>query len=114
VSWSYSFKDAAYDFEKRHLISYTLRNRTERAIKLVEGAIIFQDLLGAQLLVIKLDPDVHYPPHQSTPTQGAWGLNLMSSEQMRLQHMKHDDVKPELLIHRVVFDDNTIWSADGK
>jgi hypothetical protein len=35
-------------------------------------------------------------------------------EEYRLKDMAHDDIKPELQIRRVVFDDNTIWNAEVK
>jgi len=111
TQWGYKFQDAKYDFDKRHLIHYTLKNRTQRAIKLVDGSLIFRDLLGEKMLTIRLEQDAFYPAGGSYETEGAWDVNPIEPEQMRLQRMDHDDIKPELVIRRVVFDDNTVWSA---
>ncbi|MBV9997678.1 MAG: hypothetical protein JO015_01060 [Verrucomicrobia bacterium] len=108
--WQYQFKDGEYEWDKRHLIRYALTNRTDHAIKLVDGSLTFRDLLGEQIFV-RLDQDVFYPPHDTVPTQGAWKINPLNPEEMRLQRMNHDNVKAEVLIRRVVFDDNTVWSA---
>jgi hypothetical protein len=63
-------------------------------------------------LTIQLNRDVLYPANQSAATNGVWKAGYSSDEnQYRLQGMKHDDVKTELFIHRVVFADNTIWNA---
>jgi hypothetical protein len=44
---------------------------------------------------------------------GVWDANSWDPAQMRLPGMNHEDVKAELTIDKVVFDDNTIWSANG-
>jgi hypothetical protein len=113
MGWAYSFHDGEYLWDKAHVISYTLYNRTAKAIKLVEGGIIFRDLLGHEILKIKLSQDEHCPPHQSTKVDGTWNVSSIG-EEYRLKDMAHDDIKPELQIRRVVFDDNTIWNAEVK
>jgi hypothetical protein len=50
ADWSYSFRDAQYDYQKAHVISYTLKNRTDKAIKLVQDSIVFRDLLDEKIL----------------------------------------------------------------
>lgn len=113
VDWSYSFRNSQYDFEKAHLISYTLKNRTDKAIKLVQGSIVFRDLLDEKILQIRLLPDVLYPPKGSKDAKGAWKVNMFDTEQERMQTARHDDIKPELVIDKAVFEDNSIWSAEG-
>src|ERR1700682_4933522 len=49
VEWTASYHNAQYDYEKAHRIGYTLRNRTDKSIKLVQGSIIFRDLLGTKI-----------------------------------------------------------------
>ena len=52
VEWTYSFRRAQYEIENKHAITYALKNRTEKAIKLVHGGIVFRDLLGEKVLRI--------------------------------------------------------------
>jgi hypothetical protein len=61
VSWKYQFKPGQYAYESRHLFSYVLKNRSGKPIKLVDGTLLFTDLLGEKLIAIKLNPDVKYP-----------------------------------------------------
>ena len=58
VNWQYQFKPGQYAILNEHLFSYVLRNRSEKAIKLIEGVITFTDLLGEKLIAIKLIPDL--------------------------------------------------------
>jgi hypothetical protein len=113
LEWTYSFQRGQYEFLNKHAITYALKNRTEKAIKLLQGSIVFRDLLGEKILGIRLAQDVKYPPYKTTPTSGFWDVNSWEPAQMRLSEMNHEDVKAELTIDKVVFDDNTIWSANG-
>jgi hypothetical protein len=111
VSWKYEFKDGRYNYEKRHLFSYILKNRSEKPIKLVEGTIVFTDLLGEKLMAIRLIPDVKCPAGGTAPTGGEWQVNEFEPNQQRLAILSHDDVKAALTVQKVVFSDNTVWSA---
>jgi hypothetical protein len=71
IDWSYSFQDAQYDFQKDHIISYTLKNLTDKSIKLVHGSMVFKDLLGEKILQISLFPDVLYPAKGSKGVKGS-------------------------------------------
>jgi hypothetical protein len=113
-SWSYEFKKGEYEYLNRHVFTYSLKNRTEKSIKLVDGAIVFRDRLGDKIMGIKLLQDVHYPPGKLQSITGDWPVNTFEVSEQRLQTINHDDVLPELYINKVVFDDNTIWSADAR
>jgi hypothetical protein len=112
-SWSYEFRQGQYDYQSRHIFTYSLRNRTEKSIKLVDGTIVFKDRLGEKIMGIKLLEDVLYPSRESHPVTGNWAVNTFESSEQRLQTISHDDVQPELYINKVVFDDNSIWNADA-
>jgi hypothetical protein len=88
-----------------------LKNRADKNIKLVDGSISFRDLLGEEIFKIRLISDILYRSDQSTPTGGEWQVNTLEPSQMRLKVMKHEDVKPYLVINKVAFDNNSIWSA---
>jgi hypothetical protein len=111
VSWQYQFKTGQYSHENRHLFTYVLKNVSEKPIKLLDGTLLFTDLLGEKLIAIKLDPDVKYPPQKDTSACGAWNVNTFVPGEGRMATMNHDDVKATLLIRNVVFGDNSTWSA---
>jgi hypothetical protein len=111
VSWQYHYSPGKYEYQNRHVFSYVLKNRMEKAIKLVEGTIVFTDLLGEKLMAIRLIPDVVVPAENTDWCQGDWEVNQFEPNQQRMASLKHDDVKATLTIQKVVFSDNTIWSA---
>jgi hypothetical protein len=113
VNWQYHYSPGKYEYQNRHVFSYVLKNRMEKAIKLVEGTIVFTDLLGEKLLAIRLIPDVVVPAGNTDWCQGEWEVNQFEPNQQRLASLKHDDVKATLTIQKIVFSDNTVWSSDN-
>jgi hypothetical protein len=111
VNWQYQYRPGKDEYQNRHVFSYVLKNRTEKAIKLVEGTIVFADLLGQ--MAIQLIPDVLVPAGNTDWCQGDWEVNHFEPNQQRLASLKHDDVKATLTVQKVVFSDNTVWSADN-
>jgi len=83
--WSYSFHDAQYDYEKKHVFSYALKNQTQKDIKLVDASIVFSDRVGSELITIRVLPDVVYPPGTPVPVTGKWPTNLFKPEEARLR-----------------------------
>jgi hypothetical protein len=100
VSWQYHYSPGKYEYQNRHVFSYVLKNRTEKAIKLVEGTIVFSDLLGEKLIGIRLIPDVVVPAENTDWCQGEWGVNQFQPGEQRLSSLKHDDVKATLTIQK--------------
>jgi hypothetical protein len=109
VSWEYKFKAGQYSYENRHLFTYVLKNLSDKPIKLVDGSLVFTDLLGEKLVTINLDRDAKYPVGKTASTSGAWGVNGFNSGEGRMATMSHDDVKATLIIRSVVFADNSTW-----
>jgi hypothetical protein len=112
VEWSCSLSKDQQDCENCYEILYVLKNRTDKDIKLVEGIMVFRDLLGQEILRIRLWPDVFCYAGKTAHTGGLWRPNKFNPYETRLQVLKHDDVKADILISKVAFDDNSIWSAD--
>jgi hypothetical protein len=113
VSWQYQFKPGQYNYERRHLFSYILKNRSDKPIKLVEGTLVFTDLLGEKLMAIRLIPDLKCSTGGTASTSGEWEVNQFEPDQQRLAILSHDDIKATLTVQKVVFSDNTMWSADN-
>jgi hypothetical protein len=113
VSWQYQFKPGRYALLDEHLFSYALKNQSDKAIKLVEGGIAFADLLGEKLISIKLIPDIKCAVSGTASSSGSWQSGLDQASASRLRTLSHDDVKATLTNQKVVFSDNTVWSADN-
>jgi hypothetical protein len=110
--WGYKFHDAQYEHEKRHIITYTLNNQTDKDIKLIDASLVFSDRLGMEILAIKTLRDVVYPAGASVERTGNWAAGYMMGDN-RMTTVAHDDVVLTLVIHKVVFKDNTVWSEEG-
>jgi hypothetical protein len=113
VSWQYQFKPGQYAILNEHLFSYVLRNRSEKAIKLIAGGLTFSDLLGERLIAIKLLPDIKCAAGGTASSSGSWQAGMDDASASRLRTLSHDDIKATLTIQKVVFSDNTIWSSDN-
>ena len=112
VSWQYQFKPGQYAILNEHHFSYVLRNQSEKAIKLVEGVITFTDLLGEKLMAIRLLPDIKCAVGGTASSSGSWQASMGEASEERLRILSHDDIKATLTIKKLVFSNNTVWSAD--
>lgn len=110
--WTYSFEKGQYEFQDKHDISYTLTNRTDKPIKLVDATIVFRDLAGEKIFTAKLLQDYNYPPGEAVKVSGWWPVPMIEPTGKRLSVIKHEDVKTQLIVRKVVFEDNSIWEAN--
>lgn len=112
ISWGYQFKAGKYNYESRHLFSYILRIGRTKLSSWLTASFLFTDLLGEKLISIRLAPDVTYLPREPAQASGEWNVNQFESGEQRMARLEHDDIKATLVIQKVVFSDNTIWSSD--
>jgi hypothetical protein len=113
VDWSYSFEVGAYNMNHYRII-YTLKNTSQKGVKLNQSAIIFRDLLGEKVYAIKVSPDLKLPVRKNVVDEGAYPANEFIPEQMRLKGMDKENVRAELVVTKVVFDDGTVYEAPAK
>jgi hypothetical protein len=109
--WTYSFEKGEHEFQDKHDISYTLTNRTDKPIKLVDATIVFRDLAGEKIFAAKLLQDYNYPSGEAIKVSGWWPVPIVEPTGKRLSVIKHEDVKAQLIVRKVVFEDNSIWEA---
>ena len=109
--WTYSLEKGEHEFQDKHDIAYTLTNRTDKSIKLVDATIVFRDLVGEKIFAAKLLPDYNYPPGEAVKVNAWWPVPIVEPTGKRLSVIKHEDVKTELIVRKVVFEDNSIWEA---
>jgi len=64
-------------------------------------------------MAIKLIPDIKCASGGTSSSSGSWGAGMDGTSAERLRTLSHDDVKATLTIQKVVFSDNSIWSADN-
>lgn len=106
-NWECRFARGEYG-NSNYSITYTLHNGFNKNIKLIEAGIHFKDLLGAKLYAIKITPDLKILAGKSATDKGLYSINQFMTEQYRLKDLDKKDVVVELVVHQIVFDDNTI------
>lgn len=105
-SWDYSFTKR--DFGSYYEISYTLQNNYPKKIKLLDASIQFKDLLGEHIYGIKVEPDVKIDSKGSRSESGLFRINQFMNEHFRMRKMDKKDIVAELVVRKIVFDDNTV------
>jgi hypothetical protein len=108
VDWNFSFEVDNYN-QTQYKITYTLKNRAEKAIKLNQSAIEFRDLLGEKVYGVRVSQDLKIPPGQEITDTGYYSANPFIPDQMRLKRMDKDNIKAELVVSKAVFSDNSIY-----
>jgi hypothetical protein len=106
TDWSYSYgqngKGPYYE------IRYSLSNKYDKGIKLIDGSINFKDLLGDRLYDIKITPDLIISSGGTVENSGSYKINQVLNEELRMKNLSKEDVVVTISIRRLVFTDNTI------
>lgn len=107
VSWEAHLDRGQYS-DYHYTITLTLKNNSDKDIKLIDATVQFADLLGSHMYGIKVNPDQLLPAGKSTTSTGEYSVNQFMPEQARLAQMKKEDVKATLVVSKLVFTDNSI------
>jgi hypothetical protein len=107
VSWDAHLGRSEYS-QYHYTITLTLKNNSDKDIKLMDASVQFSDLLGSQIYGIKVTPDYLIPAGKAVTEKGDYSVNRFMPEQARLAKMKKEDVKATLVVQKLVFADNSI------
>jgi hypothetical protein len=110
VDWNFSFEAGKYG-QAQYKITYTLKNRTDKDIKLNQSGIELKDLLGEKVYGIRVNQDLRIPAGKEVSGGGYYSANPFIPEEMRLKGMSKENINAELLVLKAVFTDNSIYSA---
>ena len=109
VDWNFVFEVGRFN-QTHYKITYTLKNRTEKPIKLNQSAIEFRDLLGEKVYKIRIDPDLKLPPGKAVTDTGYYDANPYIPAQMRMKGMAKENIQAELVVLKAVFADDSIYA----
>jgi hypothetical protein len=73
---------------------------------------VFSDLLDEPVYGIKVGPDVDIPARKTHIDEGRYSINRFINAQSRMMTMKKADIKAKLVVHRIVFSDNTVLKVE--
>ena len=108
--WSYRFVSG--DFGNNfYAIQLELTNNSAKGIKLIDASVQFSDLLDESIYGLKVDPDLKIPPGKKIVDSGKYGINQFIPSQARMRSMNIEDIKCLLVVRRIVFDDNSVWTG---
>jgi hypothetical protein len=106
VSWEARLSQGEYS--NNYQITITLKNNSDKDIKLIDVTVQFADLLGSLIYKIKVAPDQSIPAGRTITDSNQYRINQFMPEQLRLARLKKEDVKATIIVSKVVFTDNTI------
>jgi len=107
VSWDAHLGRGEYS-QYHYTVTLTLKNNSDKDIKLIDASVQFGDLLGSHIYGIKVTPDDLIPAGKAVTDNGDYSVNQFMPEQARLAQMKKEDVKATLIVQKLVFTDNSI------
>jgi hypothetical protein len=106
TTWSY--RVVRGDYGSHYEITLDLKNTGTKDIKLIEGGVVFKDLLGEKIYSIRITPDQKVAAGKSLVDKGRYDINQFIASQTRMAQMKKEDIQATLVIRKLVFTDNTI------
>ena len=111
VNWTATFKDCGYGTHC-YAVAYTLLNGYDKTVKLIDASINFYDLVGERIYGIALARDVKLTPGKETMFHGNFDINQFMPVVLRLRNLAPADVRAELKVRKLVFEDNSIVNLE--
>lgn len=105
------FRVEKVKFNTYYALDIELTNHFEKGIKEIDARVRFSDLLGGLLYTVTLGKQVQLAPGQTLVDKGMQANQRLIAEQHPLKRMNEQDVKAELMVRRIVFEDDTVWDA---
>lgn len=108
---SWSFRAQQVKFETYYALDIELLNNFDKPIKEIDARVSFKNLLGGHLYSITLNPDSNIPAGGTILDQGGIRDNSrLISNWHQLRKINPQDVKAELVVRKIVFADNSVFS----
>lgn len=101
---SYTAQEYKSDFSKHVKLDVYLKNLGDKGIRMVDGSVIFQDILGRDILRIGIDPDLRVQPGATVQQDGLYS-------NLRLIDVDAEDVIVTTCIRGLVHTDGTVFKA---
>lgn len=105
------FRTEKVKFNTYYALDIELTNHFEKGIKEIDARVRFSDLLGGLLYTVTLGKQVQLAPGQTLVDKGTQANQRLIAEQHPLKRMNEQDVKAELMVRRIVFNDDSVWDA---
>ncbi|OQW94147.1 MAG: hypothetical protein BWK79_07375 [Beggiatoa sp. IS2] len=109
-SWSYH--PEAIKFNTYYAMDIELYNAFSKGIKEVDATIEFRNLLGGLIYSVPVTTNTTIPAGASITDRGGrdYDNKRLLAENHQLRKMKREDINAELIVRKIVFDDNSVYS----
>lgn len=105
------FRDEKVKFSTYYALDIELKNNFAKGIKEIDANVRFIDLLGGLLYTVRLGKQLSLPPGQTLIDKGTQANQRLITEQHPLKRLSERDVKVDLNVRKIVFDDDSIWES---
>jgi len=105
------FRAEKVKFNTYYALDIELTNHFDKGIKEIDARVRFSDLLGSLLYSVALGKQIQIAPGQSLVDKGTQANQRLITEQHPLKRLSERDVKAELNVRKIVFDDDSVWDA---
>lgn len=109
-SWSYH--PEAIKFNTYYALDIELYNGFGKGIKEIDATVEFRNLLGGLLYSVPVSTDTVIAAGTAVVDKGGRDRDnkRLLADNHQLRKMKREDVNAELVIRKIVFDDNSVYS----
>jgi hypothetical protein len=108
LGWSY--RKVQIKFNTYYALDLELHNGYAKAIKEIDGRVQFHNLLGSHLYSIVLTQELPIPAGGSVVDQGSQDNRRLQGESHPMRNLRSTEINAQLIIKKIVFDDNTVMS----
>lgn len=107
VSWSAELTETG--ISDTVWIETTVRNNLDKGVRMVDGRIYFEDVLGRQIVNMEIDADISIGAGETATSDGTY---YNHRDIHRLPVADKADIKAKVCVDAVVFDDGVIRRFD--
>lgn len=107
---NWQFREEQVKFNTYYALDLVLYNGYEKAIKDMDARIKFKDLLGGHLYSVTVTENIHIPAHSTTIDAGTQRNGRLLGRGHQIRRLKHDEINAELVVRKIVFEDNSVLS----
>ena len=104
----WAFRPVMIKFDTYYAVDVELHNGFNKAIREVEARIDFRDLRGDLFYSITISPNLDIPASSTVTDEGNRRNKRLLGRGHQMVTMKIENIKAELVVEKVVFDDGSI------
>jgi hypothetical protein len=107
---SWQFREVKIKFNTHYALDLVLSNGYDKAIKDIDARVNFRNLLGGHLYSIAVTEHLRIPPQEQATDEGTQRNNRLLGQRHPMLTLKNDEITTELIIRKIVFEDNSLLS----